>query len=490
MKKGIYILLAALMMLPTAVSAQQNLRSGYFLDGYIYKYKMNPAMAPERGFFAMPVLGNLSLGAETNLGLSTFIYPTSKGGLTTFLSPRVSSEDFLKNISNNNKLNLNMDMTILSFGFRTGESYHTVDLSAKVNTGANIPGGLFKFIKVGGSQGDNTWDISNLGLRGKGHAELAYGYSRSIGEDLRVGGRAKLLLGIMNLDVTLDKMSFEMSEERWAVESHGNMMISAPFTFNTKENDLVDFSSLDTYNLVSNLMSPSMGFAVDLGATYDFLDYFTASLSVVDLGFISWKNTMIAATPETSWSFEGLDSVEMSEMGEQVSGLFTGLAGAFNFEQKESGIKKSKALAATINAGVEARMPFYERLSFGLLYHQKIEGVYSYSEGRLAASVAPTNWFSLTTNYALSNYGHSWGGAVNLHLPGFGLFVGVDSFGPLLNVTPQMIPINSINTNLAFGLNFTFGQYNGRFAKKVSTTKKVSTSTTSITVTTVQTEEL
>ena len=90
-------------MLPAGASAQQNLRTGYFLDGYIYKYKMNPAMAPERGFFALPVMGNIGLGVETNLGLSTFVYPTSQGGLTTFLSPRVSSEDFLKNIADNNK---------------------------------------------------------------------------------------------------------------------------------------------------------------------------------------------------------------------------------------------------------------------------------------------------------------------------------------------------------------------------------------------------
>mgnify|MGYP003308516251 FL=1 len=42
----------------------------------------------------------------------------------------------------------------------------------------------------------------------------------------------------------------------------------------------------------------------------------------------------------------------------------------------------------------------------------------------------------------------------------------MDSFAPLLNVTPQFIPVNSINTNLAFGINFNFGKYHGRFTKK------------------------
>ena len=120
----------------------------------------------------------------------------------------------------------------------------------------------------------------------------------------------------------------------------------------------------------------------------------------------------------------------------------------------------------TINAGIEARMPFYERLSFGFLYTQRIEGTYSWSEGRISANLAPVNVLSLSTNYAFSHFGHSWGGAVNLHLPGFGLFAGLDSFAPLLNVTPQYLPVNPINTNLVLGLNFTFGKYQGRYPKK------------------------
>ena len=60
MKKIVHILFAAALLLPAFnVSAQQNLRSAYFLDGYNFRYKMNPALAPERPFFSMPLLGNL-----------------------------------------------------------------------------------------------------------------------------------------------------------------------------------------------------------------------------------------------------------------------------------------------------------------------------------------------------------------------------------------------------------------------------------------------
>ena len=258
-------------------------------------------------------------------------------------------------------------------------------------------------------------------------------------------------------------------------------MMSAPVSFMVAEDNTIDFTALDTENLIPNLLKPNLGFAFDLGATYDFLDYFTASFSVLDLGMMSWKNTMLAATPDTPWEFEGFESINMDNIEDEISGIVEDLTNVFSFEQKETGLKQSGKLAATIHAGLEARMPFYDRLSFGMLYTQRLDQACSWSEGRFAASVAPVNWFSATTNYAISNFGHSWGGALNLHTRGFGFFVGLDSFTPLFNVSPQFIPIDSINTNLSLGINFTFGEYKGRFPKKTSkktTVKTVTVQTT------------
>ncbi len=478
MKRSYHISLALfVLMISVPMAAQQNLRSAYFLDGYTYKYKMNPAMASERGFFAMPILGNVGVGMESSLGLSDFLYPTESGRLTTFLSPRVSSEEFLSRVSENNKSNINLDLGIVAFGFWTGKLFHTFDVSARMDFGMNMPGGFLRFMKLGATEGNTAWDISNIGMRMSSRVDVAYGLSRSfLDESLRVGLRAKLLLGMARADVAMDRMSMEMSSSRWAIDAHGQMHVSLPGSFMTKgengtaedpaQNDLVDWSSLDTDGIVEGLKSPSTGFAIDLGATYDFLDYFTASLSILDMGMMSWKNSMTAETPATSWEFNGFENPDVDKIGEQLSKMAEDMMSAFNFEMKERDMKKSSPLAMTINAGIEARMPFYERLSFGLLYTQRIEGAYSWSEGRLAATLTPVKWFGVTTNYAFSHFGHSWGGALNLNFPGFGIFLGMDSFAPLLNVTPQFIPVNSINTNLAFGINFNFGKYHGRFTKK------------------------
>ena len=110
-------------------------------------------------------------------------------------------------------------------------------------------------------------------------------------------------------------------------------------------------------------------------------------------------------------------------------------------------------------------MPFYERLTFGLLGTQRVNGIYSWTEGRLSANLAPTNWFSLAGSYAVSNFGNSVGGVANIHLPGLNIYAGLDSFLPLMNVTPQYIPIDSMNTNLTFGMTLTFGKAEGRYRK-------------------------
>ena len=167
-------------------------------------------------------------------------------------------------------------------------------------------------------------------------------------------------------------------------------------------------------------------------------------------------------------SFNGFGNIASEDIniGDQLSGMGDELLNMLKLEKTGEGLTKSHMLAATIHAGVEARMPFYERLSFGLLGTQRIDGIYSWTEGRLIANLAPVNFFSIAGSYALSNYGSSLGAVLNIHLPGFNLYAGLDSFLPLMEVTPQFVPVNSTNTNVSLGLSFTFGKAVGRYRTK------------------------
>ena len=445
----------------TNASAQQNLRTAYFLDGYTYNYKLNPAFAPERPFVALPLLGNIGMGVESNMGLSTFLYPTSDGKLTTFLNKSVGDDQFLNNLKRVNRFNTSINENIIALGFRTGKAFHTIDFSLKAEMSASVPRDLFSYIKIGSAHGQEYWNISRTGIKMNSRLELAYGYSRPIADWIRVGARVKLLFGLAQGNIFIDNMSISMNSEKWSVVSHGKAELSGPLTFGTVEGGN-HIDRIDTKGEVSSYFSkPNIGLALDLGASFDFLEYFTASVSVLDFGFIGWNRTTTAVMPGGEWVFDGLALDEGVDT--QIGNLGKQLLNMLKLEKTGSDVKRTNMLAATIHAGIEARMPFYERLSFGLLATQRVDGPYSWTEGRLSANVAPVNWLSIAGSYAISNFGNSLGGVLNVHLPGFNLYMGMDSFLPLMKVTPQFVPVNRMNTNLTMGITFTFGKAIGRY---------------------------
>ena len=80
----------------------------------------------------------------------------------------------------------------------------------------------------------------------------------------------------------------------------------------------------------------------------------------------------------------------------------------------------------------------------------------STSEGRFYANLSPVSALDLSVNYAISSYGSSFGWMLNLHPKGFNFFIGSDS--QFFKVSPQMIGVKRVNTNINMGINFPIGR--------------------------------
>ncbi|KAA6319366.1 hypothetical protein EZS27_030731, partial [termite gut metagenome] len=111
----------------------QDIRSGYFLKGTSLSHRMNPAFVSEYNYVSIPVLGNMYIGTQANVGLSNFIYNYDNPlyGLTTFLNSSVDRESFLNKLHGNNKIDINLNTTILSTGFYAWGGFNTVELGLK-----------------------------------------------------------------------------------------------------------------------------------------------------------------------------------------------------------------------------------------------------------------------------------------------------------------------------------------------------------------------
>ena len=467
------IYLTIVIMLATLSLAGQNLRTGYFLDGYSYRYQFNPAFQGNTGFISVPVFSGISAGLETSLGFKDLLYPTSSGTLGTFLHPDVSDDAVMKNLGGRTLASQNLDMNILALGFRTKKSYHTFDISLKENIDLTLPGDIFRFFKVGGSDNNAVYNLSDLSFSTDAYAQVAYGYSRRFLDKFNVGLRVKGLVGIESARTDIRNLTLKMESDQWMVNANGSATMSSIVSGLLTESE----TPIEEI-LLSEIKTPNLGMAIDLGVSVDVLKYITLSASILDLGFISWNNVGIYNLANDPWVYEGFelsaDQTGENTVEEQFQAKMDELGALFNFSEitPVTKARHRQMLAMTVHVGAEARMPFYERLSVGLLGTHRFKGSHLWTEGRFSLNLALLRWFSLGANYAISNYGHSYGAAVNIHPRGFSLFLGTDSFRPFTSFAPgstikpfKVTPLNELNTNLVFGINFPFGKYNGRFPK-------------------------
>ena len=92
-------------------------------------------------------------------------------------------------------------------------------------------------------------------------------------------------------------------------------------------------------------------------------------------------------------------------------------------------------------------------MKFGILSSTRLQGKYSWTEGRVSANYSPLKWLNGGVNFAVSSFANSMGWVLNIHPKGLNLFVGMDRL--LGKVSKQGIPLNS-NTSVSVGMNITW----------------------------------
>lgn len=451
-----YTLAAAAMLASTALSAQ-NTRSGYFVDDYTYRFQLNPAYGNSRGFVSMPALGNINVAVNGNLHLNDVLYNIN-GKTTTFMNPLVSTTEFLNNIDNVSKLNTALKLDILSFGFKAFGGYNTLNIGVRSDFGVHLPKSFFSLLKEGVS--NQTYAIDDLAARGMAYAQVALGHSRNITKEWRVGLTAKVLVGGGNIDARLHDAKLTLGKDAWTVTSDAEINSSMKgLEYKTTVNDRTGHRYVNG----ADIDSPGVGgygFAVDLGVIYKpvYLPDWTFSVAVLDLGCISWSNNMLATTdgPKTFTTADyvfNVDDNAPNSFDNEFDRIRDKFSALYELENKGDQGSRSTMLATTFNIGAEYTFPLYRPLTFGLLNTTRIYGAYTWTDFRLSANVAPVKCFDASANVALGTFGFGFGWLINLHVPGFNLFAGMDH--TVSKVAKQFVPLSS-NASFNFGINFPF----------------------------------
>ena len=459
-----YMMTAAMTLCGTAVTAQ-TMNSAYFTGDYKYRHDLNPAYGNEQNYISWPALGNLNVSTHGNFGYGDVVINNPMFGkgsdkkMTTFLNPYISSSDALSGFSKgNNRISGNVDITILSAGFKAFGGYNTIELGARTSFGMSLPYELFEFAK---NTGNKSYDIGDVTANATAFAQLAFGHSHQIGDKLRIGAKVKFLFGGARADLKMENLKADLTaDDKWTVTGKATANVSMKgFTYLESEEEYND-PQRGTYRKVDDIDIDGaglggFGMAFDLGGIYKINRDWTVSAAVVDLGFINWSNNMQATNRSQSFIFNGfhdtaVKSDHTNSLDNQADKYGDQIADFANLSDEGDQGSRSTGFGATVNVGCEYTLPVYRKLTFGLLSSTRINGDHTWTEGRLSANVAPLKWLDGGINFAVNSYTASMGWVLNIHPKGQNFFIGMDHL--LGKTSKEFIPLSS-NASVCVGFN-------------------------------------
>ena len=290
-----YYLIIGLVLAISPAYAQQEMTL-HLMNNVFQSSHTNPALRPKNNVH-ISLLSSYQFGA-TNSGFN----------YNQLVSQIETNEDgqrvldigkLYNNIKLNGRdyINLNGSVDLFALGFRSGKGRFSFNVTEHFQTRLGYSEALFEAAVVGNTPGE-TLDFSGYWLKGMHYREIGLGYNRKMLEDdkLVVGGRLKTLFGMANVNTKRADFSIATAgeDELYTLTLHSDMLVQ------TSGLGLLGDGEAD---YIANTKNFGMG--VDLGATYQLNQKISFSGSVIDLGFISWKEDVTNYRSEGTFIYEG-----------------------------------------------------------------------------------------------------------------------------------------------------------------------------------------
>lgn len=449
--KKIFSLLVLTLFALTA--AAQNTTT-YFMKGATTRSDFNPALAPTRGYFNLPVIGSLQAGGTSSLSLDRLLYDRGNE-LVTLLDTSVPWESVRGSLSAHNLFDGELRAQLLGFGAfaKNGKNFWSFGLNLRSEAEADIPYSFFEFFKTG-----NDANIKNLRADANAWAEAAFSYSFPVNKQLYVGARVKLLAGVARAKVNIERMDVTLQADRWAIRTEGLLEMSG-LTADIDGNGYFTPRDIE----MNDYRLAGVGASIDLGATYDIRPDLQVSLGVTDLGFIAWnKRSAMRGESVKEFAYEGVEVVDGAASSPDFDLDF------FEFRSRP-GTNATRMLRSTLNAGVEYDL-WQKRVGFGLLYSARFNSIRVRHSLTGSVNFYPIHWANLTASYLYAGgRGSSMGLALNLFPGAVNLLLATDLV--TAKVTRQLVPVKRKTVNFTFGLGFPIGRSSLRDFDRVGPVK-------------------
>lgn len=442
-----------------SVAAQQS-HSLYFMRELSQRHQYNPSFVPKYGYFSLPVLGNLQVGGTSNVGLSHFLHKKGDKDVI-FLDSSVDGEEFMRSVKPENNIAQNAKIDLLSFGFFSPKNeFWSFDLSVKENLYTNLPKGLFRLAKLALDTSISHYDFKSTRFSNTYWIEAALGYSIEKSDQLRIGGKIKLLAGLSSAMIRYSQFDIDRVDRDlggWAIRAQGeSLLMSNILSFNV---DSAGYLSYEDYKWTRSRKPAGYGAAVDFGITYMPDSKTELALSISGLGFIRWNASSVQrGVTDSEASFEGFEGIVDQDWTDTWSSQLWALrertSDLARFKKDTHVNVYNQMLPTTIRTSAEYTIfknIRHQEVRLGILANYYYSSDNPTGEFVFALTAKPLHWITLTTTCALlQKDSNRFGLALNLTPDWINFFIASDFIYPSLS--RYYLPKDQFSFNLQTGI--------------------------------------
>lgn len=413
----------------------------------------NPALLPEsRINIGLPIISSLYLEAgNSGFKYADLIHPRPEDDSLEF-----DFANMLGKLKKNNYFTLGTNIDLLSFGFIVKEkNYFSFNATEKVFLRFRYPRDFFEFIWNGNYPSAGETLKFNFGLDFTHYREYGLSYTRILSDKINIGGRFKYLYGMENVWTKKTDVTLYTDPTDFALTASSDIIINTAG---------LDSASLDNPATKYLFGSGNKGFGLDLGASYQLNEQINLSASIIDLGYIKWKNSTqnyVSKNPGASFTYKGqnLDDYisDTTTVSEGTDMMLDSLEESFEIEQKS--YTYNHALPVHFYISGDYKMTSKQRAS-AMIYGHFFDG--RFHPGISISDISDfNNWFSLIMSYSIYNRSYTnLGVGFRLNLFFLQWYVSCD------NVFGMIFPQQAKYVNVRTGLNLTFGRKNKNASTK------------------------
>lgn len=447
--------------------AGQQVNTLYFMENVPVRNYFNPAFqATSNFYFGIPALGYTQFGIGNNsVTLKDLIYG-KKNKTMYFLNQDGDKNRVYNLLKPTTSFRTDLQLSLLDFGFRTGQSYWTFALSEKVDGQGSVPKDLMKLLLYGTPQLENNiYNFQSMGADVTAYTEAAFGYSRILNEKLTIGAKLKFLYGTLNASMSNKNMELTAGVDEWTLKGENIINYSAPAALS---GDSIQNFKVNQPNGITDWIKPSgLGGGIDLGVTFKPIKDLTLSAVLLDLGMIKWTRNVRNVKTTVDYTFNGFGNFNLDSKANSQA-LFDSVLTAFSNSPSITQTSESYTTYTSPKLNIGAEYAFLDnKLSVGLLSRTVRHNKTNFEELTASVNGRPLDWLNASVSYSVLNGRMSNVGAGLGLRTGFVNWVFSADYVPFTYATLPInfsggtfeapIGYNSKGLNLAVGINLVFG---------------------------------